>query len=163
MQKQNKKQNTQQASNKGGQAMQNTQNTQQNKVTLVDKVIAKVQEASKQDKNITITKVTGHYSIKYGNTALFELHAKQKAISHLTFGQGQKAYAILKSKNLIYRVVPKTYGWKLDTECMLTDDMFKNFDAIFKSVIAEAVEARNLKQAKADKQAEKQAKKQVKA
>lgn len=127
---------------------------EQVKETLVDKVIAKIDKAIEKDNNIKRQKVTGYISVKYGNKVLFELHAKTKAISHLTFAQTQKAYEILKENKLIMRVVPKSYGWKYNTECLLTDEFFKHFDTILKSVIAEAIEERNLKQ-KATKQAEK--------
>lgn len=119
------------------------------KQTLLEQVIAKIEDAQKQDKNVRMQKVTGYISVKYANSVLFELHAKKKAITHLTFSTQQKAYEILNKNKLVLRVVPASYGWKYNTECLLTDEFMKHFDGILKSVIEEAV-AKN-KQAKTDK------------
>ena len=118
---------------------------QAQKASLLEQVIAKIEQAQKADKNVRMQKVTGYISVKYGNSVLFELHAKKKAITHLTFSTQQKAFEILKSNKLILRVVPNSYGWKYNTECLLTDAFFKQFDAILKSVIVEAVEKNNAK------------------
>jgi len=126
---------------------QQADNTQ--KATLLEQVIAKIEDAQKTDKNVRMQKVTGYISVKYANSVLFELHAKKKAITHLTFSTQQKAYEILKANKLILRVVPNSYGWKYNTECLLTDDLFKHFDAILKSVIEEAVAKNNAKNKKA--------------
>lgn len=151
MQKQNKTNNkVSQKANKEAKVMQKVE---QPKVRLEDTIYSLVKKAMETDKNIRIQPVTGYVGIKYGNKVLFEFHDKKKAISHLTFSQQQKAYEILKASKLIQRVVPKTYGWKYDTECLLTAEFLKHFPAILKSVIAEAIEERNLKEApkKADK------------
>lgn len=121
-------------------------NKQEQKVTLVDKVVEQVTKEAEKDKNVRMQKVTGYISVKYGNKVLFELHAKKKSISHLTFSSKQKAYDILKTNKLIHRVVPASYGWKYNTECFLDDNFIKYFPSIFKSVVAEAIEERNLKQ-----------------
>lgn len=121
-------------------------NKQEQKVTLVDKVLEQVAKVADKDKNVRMQKVTGYISIKYGNKVLFELHAKKKSISHLTFSSKQKAYDILKTNKLIHRVVPASYGWKYNTECFLDDNFIKYFPEILKSVVAEAIEERNLKQ-----------------
>lgn len=147
--------------------MQNKTNKQQNKtvankqakkaqateqkVTLLDEIIAKIEQAQKADKNVKMQKVTGYISIKYANKVLFELHAKKKSITHLTFSNKQKVYSILKANKLVLRVVPASYGWKYNTECLLTEQFAKHFDTIFKSVIDEAVEARNLQAKQATK------------
>ena len=135
--------------NKGEKAME--KQVEQVKETLVDKVIAKIDKAIEKDNNIKRQKVTGYISVKYGNKVLFELHAKKKAITHLTFAKTQKVFELLKQNKLILRIVPKSYGWKYDTECLLTEEFYKHFDAILKSVIAEAIEERNLKTKQADK------------
>ena len=114
-------------------------------VRLEDKVLEKLAEVQKADKNIKVQKVTGYTSIKYGNKVLFEFHNKKKSISHLTFSNKQKAYKILEDNKLVHRIVPNSYGWKYNTECFLDDNFLKHFPAILKSVIAEAVEERNLK------------------
>ena len=126
-------------------------NKQEQKVTLVDKVLEQVAKVAEKDKNIRKQQVTGYISIKYGNKVLFELHAKKKSISHLTFSNKQKAYDILKANKLIHRVVPASYGWKYNTECFLDDNFIKYFPEILKSVVAEAIEERNLKTKKEEK------------
>lgn len=126
-------------------------NKQEQKVTLVDKVLEQVAKVAEKDKNVRKQQVTGYISIKYGNKVLFELHAKKKSISHLTFSNKQKAYDILKANKLIHRVVPASYGWKYNTECFLDDTFIKFFPEILKSVVAEAIEERNLKTKKEEK------------
>ena len=118
---------------------------------MVDKVLEQVAKVADKDKNVRKQQVTGYISIKYGNKVLFELHAKKKSISHLTFSNKQKAYDILKANKLIHRVVPASYGWKYNTECFLDDNFIKYFPSIFKSVVAEAIEERNLKTKKEEK------------
>ena len=122
-----------------------TNNTQTQKVTLVEQVIAKIANAQKADANVRMQKVTGYISVKYANSVLFELHAKKKAITHLTFSTQQKVFELLKANKLILRVVPASYGWKYNTECLLTDEFFKHFDAILKSVIEDAIAKNNIK------------------
>ena len=144
------------AQNKGDKTMKANKQAQETKqVRLEDKIMEQLVEAQKADKNIKIQKVTGYTSIKYGNKVLFEFHNKKKSISHLTFSNKQQAYEILNKNNLVHRVVPNSYGWKYNTECMLDANLLKFFPAILKSVIAEAVEERNLK-AQASKKAEKE-------
>lgn len=121
------------------------QTQQEQKATLLEQVIAKIEQAQKSDKNVRMQKVTGYISVKYANSVLFELHAKKKAITHLTFSTQQQAYTILKNNKLVLRVVPASYGWKYNTECLLTDEFFKHFDAILKSVIDEAIAKNNAK------------------
>lgn len=123
---------------------QQANNTQQT-ATLLEQVIAKIENAQKTDNNVRMQKVTGYISVKYANSVLFELHAKKKSITHLTFSTQQKAYEILKQNKLVLRVVPASYGWKYNTECLLTDEFFKHFDAILKSVIEEAIAKNNAK------------------
>lgn len=125
---------------------QTTKTAKTEKLTLVDKVVEQVTKEAEKDKNVRMQKVTGYISVKYGNKVLFELHAKKKSISHLTFSNKQKAYEILNTNKLIHRVVPNSYGWKYNTECLLDDNFIKYFPSIFKSVVAEAIEERNLKQ-----------------
>lgn len=134
-------------------ATKKAQATEQTQVRLEDKVMEMLDNASKADKLIKVQKVTGYTSVKYGNKVLFEFHNKKKSISHLTFSNKQQAYKLLKDNKLVLRVVPASYGWKYNTECLLTENFMKHFDAILKSVIAEAIAERNLKNApkKADK------------
>lgn len=147
MKKANKQQtNVSQQTKKGEQTMKKA-NIEQPQVRLEDIIYQALEQVSSKDNNVRVQKVTGYISVKYGNKVLFEFHDKKKAISHLTFSQQQKAYEILKANKLIQRVVPKTYGWKYDTECLLTKDLIKFFPAILKSVVTEAIEERNLKNA----------------
>lgn len=141
------KTNKQQIKSVAPKATKKVQATEQPKVRLEDKVMELLEQASKADKLIKIQKVTGYISIKYGNKVLFEFHNKKKSISHLTFSNKQEAYKLLKDNKLVHRVVPASYGWKYNTECFLTDDFMKYFPAILKSVITEAIEERNLKEA----------------
>lgn len=132
------------------------QATEQAQVRLEDKVLEMLDKAQKADKLIKVQKVTGYTSVKYGNKVLFELHLKRKSITHLTFSNKQKVFEILKANKLIMRVVANSYGWKYNTECLLTEQFMQHFDAILQNVIAEAIEERNLK-AKATKKAVKTA------
>lgn len=134
------------AQTKGDKTMEANKQTQP-QVRLEDKVMELLEQTSKADKLIKIQKVTGYISVKYGNKVLFEFHNKKKSISHLTFSNKQEAYKLLKDNKLVHRVVPASYGWKYNTECFLTDEFMKHFPAILKSVIAEAVAERNLKEA----------------
>lgn len=134
------------------------QATEQAQVRLEDKVLEMLDKAKASDKLIKVQKVTGYTSVKYGNKVLFEFHNKKKSISHLTFSNKQKAYEILKANKLVLRVVPASYGWKYNTECLLTEQFMQHFDAILKSVIAEAIEERNLKAKATEKPAKKVAK-----
>lgn len=135
-----------QATNKQTKQNNKVQATEQAKVRLEDTIYNALTEAQKADKNIKVQKVTGYVSVKYGNKVLFEFHDKKKAISHLTFSNKQKAYKILSANKLVLRVVPASYGWKYNTECLINDKFIKYFPEILKSVIDEAIEERNLKQ-----------------
>lgn len=146
-----KQTNKQQIKSVAPKATKKVQATEQPKVRLEDKVTELLEQASKADKLIKTQKVTGYTSVKYGNKVLFEFHDKKKSISHLTFSNKQQAYAILKDNKLVHRVVPNSYGWKYNTECLLTDEFMQHFPAILKSVIIEAIEERNLKTKKEEK------------
>lgn len=141
------KTNKQQIKSVAPKATKKVQATEQPKVRLEDKVMELLDQASKADKLIKVQEVTGYTSVKYGNKVLFEFHNKKKSISHLTFSNRQEAYKLLKDNKLVHRVVPNSYGWKYNTECFLTDEFIKYFPEILKSVITEAIEARNLKEA----------------
>lgn len=121
------------------------------KVRIEDTIYQLVGKAAEADKNIRVQPVTGYVSVKYGNKVLFEFHDKKKAVSHLTFSSKQQAFTILKENKLIQRIVPASYGWKYNTECLLTEELAKAFPELLKSVIAEAVEERNLKAKPAEK------------
>lgn len=124
---------------------------QEPQVTLEQVIGDKLALAQGKDENIKIYPVTGYTTVKYGNKVLVEFHIKKRSISHLTFSQKQKVFELLKAKKLIHRVVPASYGWKYDTECLLTPEFAKNFDEILASIISEAIEERNLKDKKTEK------------
>lgn len=153
--KQNKKQTVSTKANKGDKTMEKQVKPQ---ARLEDKIYAEINKAMEQDKNIRTQKNTGHTAIKYGNKVLFEFHDKKKAISHLTFCSQEKVFAVIKekfAKDKGYRVVPKSYCWRLDTEILLTPELVKTFPTLLKSAIAEAVENLNAKEKQAKKQADK--------
>ena len=129
----------------------NKQATEQPQVRLEDTIYALVNKAAETDKNIKIQKVTGYVSVKYGNKVLFEFHDKKKSISHLTFSNKQQAFALLKENKLVHRVVPASYGWKYNTECLLTPELAKLFPKVLKSIIDEAIAKRNLKEKATEK------------
>lgn len=149
MQKQTSNKSNKVANKQGDKAMKKAPVEQ--KVRIEDTIYTLVGKASEADKNIKIQKVTGYVSVKYGNKVLFEFHDKKKSISHLTFSNKQQAFAILKENKLIHRVVPASYGWKYNTECLLTQELAKKFPAILKSIIEEAVAERNLKEKATEK------------
>lgn len=117
-------------------------------VKLEEKVLQMLTAAQKADSNIKVQKVTGYTSVKYGNKVLFELHLKRKSITHLTFSDKQDVYKLLEANKLILRVVDASYGWKFNTECLLTNTFMEHFETILKSVIDEAIAERNLKSSK---------------
>lgn len=117
-------------------------------VKLEEKVLQMLTAAQKADSNIKVQKVTGYTSVKYGNKVLFELHLKRKSITHLTFSDKQAVYKLLEANKLILRVVDASYGWKFNTECLLTNTFMEHFETILKSVIDEAIAERNLKSSK---------------
>lgn len=151
--KQTKENKVVEQANKGEQTMKET-------VATFDQVVLdNINKAVEMDANIRVQKVTGYISVKYGNKVLFEYHAKKRSISHLTFSQKQTIFKFLKESKLIQRVVPASYGWKYDTECLLTKQLADNMPRIMESVIADAIAERNLKDKELEKKAEKQAKK----
>ena len=115
----------------------------------------KINALAKTNKLISLQKVTGYTALKYANKTVCELHFKKKAISHLTVAKTMQVFELLKAKNLITRIVSASYGWRLDTECLITKELMQHFDAILKAIIDEAVAQQNLKQQKTDKKAKK--------
>ena len=154
--KANKGQKVSTKANKGDKTMK--KQTEQKQVLKLDDVIYNtLNKTMEADKNIRTQQNTGHIAVKYGNKVMFEFHAKKKSISHLTFCSQDKVFAIIKEKftaGKAYRIVPKSYGWRIDTEILITPEVAKEFPNLLKSCIAEAVERLNLKE-KAEKKAEK--------
>lgn len=124
-------------------AQKQTNNAQ--KVNAMEEIIAKVQAQAKTDKMLQIYNVTGYVTVKYGNKVLMELHNKKRSIAHITFSSKQKLFETLQAKKLITRIVPKSYGWKFNVECLLQDELAKNFDKLLASAIDEAKKANKTK------------------
>ena len=115
---------------------QNTQNTLTMDERLMNIVNGLVQ--NDESKLLRTESVTGYLAFKRGNRTLVEIHLKKRSISHCTFGSATDTFIkILEPKKLIKRVVPKSYGWRLDTECLITEEFVKNAKEIFTSVVAE--------------------------
>lgn len=121
------------------------------KTRIEDKIYEVLSKAVEKDPNIKVQPVTGYVGVKYGNKILLEFHDKKRSTSHLTFSTEQKVYSKLKNNGLILRVVPASYGWKFNTECLLTDKMVEAFEEILNDVVAEAQASRNLKDKKETK------------
>ena len=115
---------------------QNTQNTLTMDERLMNIVNGLVQ--NDESKLLRTESVTGYLAFKRGNRTLVEIHLKKRSISHCTFGSATDTFIkILEPKKLIKRVVPKSYGWRLDTECLITEEFVKNAKEIFTSVVDE--------------------------
>jgi hypothetical protein len=95
---------------------------------------------------VRVEEKTGYTGVYYGNRVLCEVHIKKKAVWHLTFGQHFKVFKTLKAKRLITRIVPKSYNWPVDVECLLTKELADNFLSLIDECVAEKVEQSNLKQ-----------------
>lgn len=115
----------------------------------------KINALAKTNKLISLQKVTGYTALKYANKTVCELHFKKKSIAHLTIAKTMQVFELLKAKNLVTRIVSASYGWRLDTECLITKELMQHFDAILKAIIDEAVAQQNLKQQKTDKKVKK--------
>lgn len=130
-----------------------TENTQ-NTLTMDEKLMNIVNELVQNDESklLRTEPVTGYLAFKRANRTLVEIHLKKRSISHCTFGSKSDVFVkILEPKKLIKRVVPASYGWRLDTECLITEEFVKNAKAIFTAVVAEDA----MKDKKAEKKAEK--------
>lgn len=126
--------------------VQATEKTAQ--VSCVDVIINTVNEIAKTNQLVSMQKVTGYTALKYANKTFCELHIKKKSISHITFASASKAYEIAKQNKCILRVVPKSFGWRLDTEVLCTNDNAKYIIEIINCTINEIEKQRNLKQTK---------------
>lgn len=128
------------------------------KAPTTDEAIREIVAKAVQTVELLSTReVTGYTGLYYGNETLVELHFKKRSISHATFGQAQSIFEYLKSNKLITRIVPKSYGWKLDTECLMTKEFLSKFPEIIEAMIKDAEERRNLKAKKEDAKATKKA------
>lgn len=131
---------------------------QDKQVKIVDykeTICNKIKASAKANNLIKLQDVTGYTALKFANKTIAELHFKRKAISHFTISNTSKAFEILKAHKLVTRIVPKTYGWRLNTECLITAEFMAQFDSVLKALLQEAEEERNLKAKKAEKVAKK--------
>ena len=91
---------------------------------------------SKDSKLITYP-VSGYETFKYGNKVLCELHYKKRSISHVTFNDNiPEVKAIISKNNMLSKLGDKT--WTLRAECLVTDNLLKNFESIIDASIAQA-------------------------
>ena len=123
-----------------------------NNVKTMQDVFDYINNIAKTNNNVKLQSVTGYVALKYANKTICELHDKKRSIAHITFSNKSKAFALAKSKNAITRVVPDSYGWRLNTECLLNENMLSIVTAVIDSLIAETFEQFNAKQQKAQKQ-----------
>lgn len=141
----NKKANNKQATSK--QAQTNVT------ITNMQDLFNYINTLAQSNNNIKLQTVTGYVALKYANKTICELHDKKRSIAHITFSNKNNAYKIALDNNVVTRVVPDSYGWRLNTECLLNADMLKVITQIIDSLIAETFEQFNAKTKKQQKQA----------
>lgn len=124
-------------------------------ITNMQDLFDYINKLAESNNNIKLQSVTGYVALKYANKTICELHDKKRSIAHITFSNKSKAYAIVKNADAVTRVVPDSYGWRLNTECLLNADMLSIVTTVIDSLIAETVEQFNAKQQKQQKQANK--------
>jgi len=120
--------------------------TQKQVINFEQEITDKINAIAKTNKLVSMQKVTGYTALKFANKTVAELHFKRKSIAHITVSNLNKVFELLKAKKLVTRIVPSSYGWRLNTECLITKELMQNFDAILQSILQEAIDAQNLKQ-----------------
>lgn len=125
-------------------------------VSYEQEICDKINKLAQKNNLIKLLKVTGYTALKYANKTVCELHFKRRSIGHLTVSNKTKVFELLNKNKLVTRVVADSFGWRLNTECLITDKLMQHFDAILQAILDEAIEEQNLKQ---QKQAKKEAKK----
>ena len=142
---------TKKADNK--QATSNKQQVKTNvTITNMQDLFDYINKLAQSNNNIKLQTVTGYVALKYANKTICELHDKKRSIAHITCSNKNNAYKIAMDNNVVTRVVPDSYGWRLNTECLLTDSMLKVITQIIDSLIAETFEQFNAKTQKQQKQ-----------
>lgn len=144
----NKKANNKQATSKQ-QAQTNVT------ITNMQDLFNYINTLAQSNNNIKLQTVTGYVALKYANKTICELHDKKRSIAHITFSNKNNAYKIALDNNVVTRVVPDSYGWRLNTECLLNADALKVVTQIIDSLIAETFEQFNAKTQKQQKQTKK--------
>lgn len=130
----------------------NKTNTNVNKVQSMQDVFSYVQTLAKTNKLVSLQTVTGYVALKYANKTVMELHDKKKSIAHVTISNKCKAFEIAQSKDIITRVVPDSYGWRLNTEILLTQNALSVITQLIDSVVNETQTQYANKQQKQQKQ-----------
>lgn len=95
---------------------------------------------AKQNKNISLQKVTGYVALKYNNKTIMELHDKKRSIAHVTISNLNNAFKILQNAKAVTRVVPATYGWRLNTEALLKAECLSVITQVIDSLIVETAQ-----------------------
>lgn len=126
--------------------------TAQNNLTNVASVVSYIQQLN--NKNVYTQQVTGYIALKYANKTILELHNKKRSLEHITFSNKNNCFKLAQQNNIVTRIVADSYGWRLNTEVILTADAQKHLKAIVDSLIEEYATAFN---AKNNKQQVKQA------
>lgn len=109
-------------------------------ITNMQDLFDYINKLAQSNNNIKLQTVTGYVALKYANKTICELHDKKRSIAHITFSNKNNAYKIAMDNNVVTRVVPDSYGWRLNTECLLKADALKIVTQIIDSLIAETVE-----------------------
>lgn len=134
---------TKKANNKQATSKQQTQTNVT--ITNMQDLFDYINKLAQSNNNIKLQTVTGYVALKYANKTICELHDKKRSIAHITFSNKNNAYKIAMDNNVVTRVVPDSYGWRLNTECLLTANMLKVITQIIDSLIAETFEQFNTK------------------
>lgn len=132
-----------------------TQNTNNVTITNMQDLFDYINKLAQSNNNIKLQAVTGYVALKYANKTICELHDKKRSIAHITFSNKNKAFDVVKNADAVTRVVPDSYGWRLNTECLLNANMLSIVTTVIDSLIAETFEQFNAKQQKQQKQATK--------
>lgn len=114
-------------------------------ITNMQDLFDYINKLAQSNNNIKLQTVTGYVALKYANKTICELHDKKRSIAHITFSNKNNAYKIALDNNVVTRVVPDSYGWRLNTECLLNADALKIVTQIIDSLIAETFEQFNAK------------------
>ena len=105
-----------------------------------------------KDNKVVCYAVNGYTTVKYTNKVLCELHFKKRSISHVTFSQKQaELVKVLNDNKLITRIVPASYQWKFDIECLATDEFVKHFSALLTLAYNNALPKVTIAEAKSSK------------
>ena len=130
-----------------------TQTTQKvNVITNMQGIYDYVNALAKNNNKIALKAVTGYVALKYANKTICELHDKKRSIAHITISNTSKAFTILKNANAVTRVVAASYGWRLNTECLLKAECLSVITQVIDTLIAETEQEFNAKEQKQTKE-----------